>query len=96
MTPRASWTWPAVLLAATLVPLSTVAQPDSSGYTGIPDGFDFPADKATLEEARLAQNLSAARQHGKRGTAKAKRSDARARLPRDHDASSGSSARRHN
>ena len=63
MTPRASWTWPAVLLAATLVPLATVAQPDSSGYRGIPDGFDFPADKATLEEARRAQNVSAQRLH---------------------------------
>src|SRR4051794_19447178 len=63
MTARASWTWPAALLAAVLVPLSTLAQPDPPGYMGIPDGFDFPADKAALEEARRAQNVSAQRLH---------------------------------
>ena len=34
-----------------------------TGYFGIPDGFDYPADKATLENFRSTQNLSALRKH---------------------------------
>ncbi len=33
-------------------------------YRGIPDGFDFPADKASLELARAAGNMTALRRHG--------------------------------
>jgi hypothetical protein len=34
-----------------------------TGYFGIPDGFDYPADKATLENFRNTENLSALRKH---------------------------------
>lgn len=63
MKPHASWTLLVALLAATLVPFSTAGQPDTSGYRGIPDGFDFAADRAKLEELRRAQNVSALRLH---------------------------------
>jgi len=45
---------------AFLVSTSAFAQ---TGYFGIPDGFDYPADKATLEGFRSNQNLSALRKH---------------------------------
>lgn len=40
-------------------------QPENSpsGYTGIPAGFDFPADRTTLEYYRATSNFSAQRQH---------------------------------
>lgn len=47
-------------VVAFLVSTSASAQ---TGYFGIPDGFDYPADKATLEGFRTSQNLSALRKH---------------------------------
>ena len=36
----------------------------TTDYRGIPAGFDYPADKARLEQYRQAGNLSALRKHG--------------------------------
>ncbi len=38
-------------------------EPPKDPYTGIPEGFDFPADQKTLEGYRDAVNVSAMRQH---------------------------------
>jgi hypothetical protein len=52
------WIGAALFLACT--PLQAQA-PD---YRGIPDGFDYPADKTRLEQYRQAGNLPALRKHG--------------------------------
>jgi hypothetical protein len=54
----------ALLLAAAayLGTLAVHAQP--ADYRGIPDGFDFPANKAALERERAAGNMAALRRHG--------------------------------
>jgi hypothetical protein len=48
---------------AMLVLLASSAAFAQTGYFGIPDGFDYPADKARLEVYRRDQNLSALRKH---------------------------------
>src|SRR3954447_17005551 len=58
----------AVSLFATLVSVSTTAviaqqAGPPPGYFDIPAGFDFPADKQTLEQFRASANVSAQRLH---------------------------------
>jgi len=48
-------------VAILLAPTASRAQ--DPGYEGIPPGFDYPADKATLEQYRQAGNLPALRKH---------------------------------
>jgi hypothetical protein len=49
-------------LGVTALPFSLLAQVPAN-YAGIPDGFDYPADKAQLENFRQTQNVSALRRH---------------------------------
>ncbi len=48
-------------LALLLAPTASMSQ--EPGYEGIPPGFDYPADKAQLEQFRSDQNLPALRKH---------------------------------
>jgi hypothetical protein len=41
----------------------TASRSQAPGYEGIPPGFDYPADKAQLEQYRRDQNLPALRKH---------------------------------
>src|ERR1700682_772132 len=47
------------------IPVSASAQSPGPqpGYFDIPAGFDFPADKQTLEQFRTTSNVSAQRKH---------------------------------
>lgn len=50
-------------IAPMLVVLASASAAAQTGYFGIPPGFDYPADKATLEGLRRDQNVSALRKH---------------------------------
>lgn len=52
-----------LLIGATFIGAAG-AHAQTPDYRGIPDGFDFPADKATLERERAAGNMAALRRHG--------------------------------
>lgn len=53
------------LLAIVLVLAGAAAAgAQSLDYRGIPDGFDYPADKAALERVRKAGDMAALRRHG--------------------------------
>ncbi len=59
--PRSSLVVMGLLLV--LVPTPSRSQTPAPGYEGIPPGFDYPADKAQLEQLRGSQNLAALRKH---------------------------------
>jgi hypothetical protein len=50
-------------LSLLLAPIEAGAQTPAPGYEGIPPGFDYPADKAQLEQYRKDEDLSALRKH---------------------------------
>jgi hypothetical protein len=51
------------VVSAVLVLVASSAAVAQTGYFGIPDGFDYPADKTRLEGFRKDQNLPALRLH---------------------------------
>src|SRR5580692_11246281 len=53
----------ALIGALTAISAGAAAQTPQPGYYDIPAGFDFPANKQTLEGYRTSGNLSAQRVH---------------------------------